>query len=178
MKTSLIAAACGAVLVLAGCGDGKDAAPATPPGAAPAGGGAAGVLDAAKKTAGEAVDAGKKAVDAGVDAAKKTAEDAAKATADAAADAKAKAIAGLKATLDGLKPKLDELAKKGESLDPLRKTAFTPVMDGLNKQFGESMKTLGSMGSSNDWQAIGTKLSPMLDSLKSGLDAALKQFGG
>ncbi len=185
MKTTTLFALCGALFVMTAC-DGDKKTPAGTPGAEadkPAGG----MMDAAKKMGGDAAEAAKKAADAAAAemqkkseeaaaAAKKTMEENAAKLADAATAAKAEAIKGLKAQIDALQPQLAALQKHGESLDPVKKTAFNPIMDGLNKQFGDAMKSLSGMGTATDWQSIQTKLGPMLDQLKSGITTATKTF--
>jgi hypothetical protein len=107
---------------------------------------------------------------------KKTAEETAAKLADAATAARAEAVKSLKATADALYPQLEALRKHGESLDPVKKSVFNPIMAGLDQKFGEAMKTIGSMGSANDWEAIKNKLGPMLEDLKAGITTATKSF--
>ncbi len=173
MKTTTLFALCGALFVMTAC-DGDKKTPGVTGAEAdkPAGG----MMDAAKKMGGDAAAELQKKSEEAAAAAKKTMEENAAKLADAATAAKAEAIKGLKAQLDALQPQLAALQKHGESMDPVKKATFNPIMDGLNKQFGEAMKSLSGMGGATDWQSIQTKLGPMLDQLKSGITTATKSF--
>ena len=86
--------------------------------------------------------------------------------AEGAAALRDKAVEALKPQVEAAKAKLDELTKKADGLDAVKKPAATPLIDAAKTAFADlSSKFDGLKGATDGWEKA-----------KEGVDAALKAF--
>lgn len=122
--------------------------------------------DAVKGAADGAKDAAKGAVDGAKDAGKAAVDGVKEKAAEGAAALRDKAVEVLKPQVDAAKTKLDELVKKADGLDAVKKTAATPLVDAAKKAFADLTAKFDGLKSAGDgW-----------DKAKEAVEAALKGF--
>lgn len=141
MKKLIGIVALATVAGLVGCDEKKPSAPKA--------GDTKGAADAGKGMMDKAKEAGKDAVDKG----KEMAKDAADKAKEGLAAMRDKAVDALKPQYEAAKGKLDELAKKVDGLDAIKKAAASPLLDTAKKAFTDLTSKFDALKTTTDgWE--------------------------